>query len=71
MHAVREPSAPDTTGLSSHHRGTAQEPRPLNDFVQPCPRNNPVWKHEDKVAYYKNIFVGGDAHSSECPADGC
>ena len=27
-------------GLASHQRGTAQETRPLNDLVQPCPCDN-------------------------------
>ena len=31
-----------TTDLASHYRGTAQEIRPSDDLVQPCPRDNPV-----------------------------
>ena len=29
-------------GLASHHRGTAQDTRPSDDLVQPCPRDNRV-----------------------------
>ena len=50
--------------LASYHRGTAQETRPSDDFVQPCPWDNRVWKHWDDVANEKT-FVGGDAPANE------
>ena len=37
MDAGSEPSAPYTTVVASQDRGTAQEARQSNDFVQPYP----------------------------------
>ena len=51
-------------GVVSHHRGTAQENRPLDGFVQPCPRGNPVWEHWDNIAHEKT-FAGRGAYPKE------
>ena len=38
---LRQSSHRTPPGLAPHHRGTAQETRPSDDLVQPCPGDNP------------------------------
>ena len=40
--ALRQTPHRTPSGLASYRRGTAQETKPVDDLVQPCPRDIPV-----------------------------
>ena len=66
MDAVRGPfvrnttpnSAPYTTGVASHHWGTAQETKPSGDLVQPWPRQTGCEIIETTLRTRRLLWVG-------------
>ena len=57
-----------------HHRGTAQETRPPNDFLKSCSRDHWMWEHWDNRAHEK-AFVGWrrsfEWAASDCQTESC